>query len=60
MQIRKKKNLQAMLIDLINKTPNPIKKNNDRTKLLGGHLFAPLDGLLSSIARLSKEVSFLQ
>jgi hypothetical protein len=31
-----------MPIDLINKTPNPIKKNNDRTKLIGGHLFAPL------------------
>jgi len=42
MQIRQKKNLQAMLIDLINKTPYTIQKNNDRTKLIGGHLFAPL------------------
>jgi len=60
MQIRQKKNLQATLIDLINKTPFSIQKNNDRTKLIGGHLFASLDGLISTIARLSKEVSFFQ
>jgi len=54
MQIRQKKNLQATLIDLINKTPYPIQKNNDRTKSIGGHLFASLVGLLSSIARHTK------
>lgn len=31
-----------MPIDLINKTPYPIQKNNDRTKSIGGHLFASL------------------
>lgn len=42
MQIRQKKNLQAIPIDLINKTPNPIKKNNGPAKSIVGHLFAPL------------------
>jgi len=47
-----------MPIDLINKTPYPIQKNNDRTKSIGGHLFASLDGLHLCIARHFKDRFF--